>query len=222
MKPTFPALSALIFSTATGLSAETKPNVLLIVSDDQGYGDLSRTGNRMLETPNIDRLAADGATMNQFFVQPLCAPTRAEILTGRYFPFTGVSGVCEGAERVNLDETFISELFKDAGYATGCFGKWHSGMQYPYHPCTRGFDEFIASNLGVPAAPVRVDTLGGTPESPEFISVVNNSDEEREITLAGAGDYVGVFTGRKLLLQANTAIAVEGKDAELFAQKGKN
>ena len=73
------------------------PNVLFILTDDQGYGDLSRTGNRMLATPNIDGLAADGATMNRFFVQPLCAPTRSEILTGRYFPFTGVSGVSEGA-----------------------------------------------------------------------------------------------------------------------------
>ncbi len=124
------------------------PNVLFILTDDQGYGDLSRTGNRMLATPNIDGLAADGATMNRFFVQPLCAPTRSEILTGRYFPFTGVSGVSEGAERVNLDETFISELFKEAGYATGCFGKWHSGIQYPYHPCARGFDEFIGFCCG--------------------------------------------------------------------------
>ena len=125
-----------------------KPNVLFILTDDQGYGDLSRTGNEMLQTPNIDALAADGATLNQFFVQPLCAPTRAEILTGRYFPFTGVSGVCEGAERVNLDETFISELFKKEDYATGCFGKWHSGIQFPYHPCARGFDEFIGFCCG--------------------------------------------------------------------------
>lgn len=126
----------------------TRPNIVLILTDDQGYGDLSRTGNQMLQTPNIDQLAADGASMDQFFVQPLCAPTRAEILTGRYFPFTGVSGVCEGAERLNLDETLISELFKDAGYATGCFGKWHSGIQYPYHPCARGFDEFIGFCCG--------------------------------------------------------------------------
>ncbi len=129
-------------------SESRRPNVVFILTDDQGYGDLSRTGNRMLCTPNIDALAAEGAALNQCFVQPLCAPTRAEILTGRYFPFTGVSGVCEGAERVNLDETFISDLFKDAGYATGCFGKWHSGVQYPYHPCARGFDEFIGFCCG--------------------------------------------------------------------------
>lgn len=127
---------------------EKKPNVVFILTDDQGYGDLSRTGNEMLDTPNIDNLAADGATLDSFFVQPVCAPTRAEILTGRYFPFTGVSGVCEGAERLDLEETLISELFKDAGYATGCFGKWHSGIQYPYHPCARGFDEFVGFCCG--------------------------------------------------------------------------
>jgi len=127
---------------------DKKPNVLLILTDDQGYGDLSRTGNEMLHTPNIDALAADGAALNQFFVQPLCAPTRSEILTGRYFPFTGVSGVSKGAERVDLDETFISELFQREGYATGCFGKWHSGIQYPYHPCARGFDVFIGFCCG--------------------------------------------------------------------------
>jgi len=127
---------------------DKKPNVLFILTDDQGYGDLSRTGNGMLRTPNIDALAADGAALSQFFVQPLCAPTRSEILTGRCFPFTGVSGVCRGAERVNLDETFVSELFKREGYATGCFGKWHSGIQYPYHPCARGFDVFIGFCCG--------------------------------------------------------------------------
>ena len=127
---------------------DKKPNVLFILTDDQGYGDLSRTGNGMLRTPNIDALAADGAALDQFFVQPLCAPTRSEILTGRRFPFTGVSGVCRGAERVDLDETFVSELFKREGYATGCFGKWHSGIQYPYHPCARGFDVFIGFCCG--------------------------------------------------------------------------
>lgn len=125
-----------------------QPNILLILTDDQGVGDLSRTGNRMLSTPHIDRLAADGAILSHFFVQPVCAPTRAELLTGRLYPFTGVSGVQHGAERVNPDETFLPELLKDAGYATGCFGKWHSGAQYPYHPCARGFEEFLGFCCG--------------------------------------------------------------------------
>lgn len=119
-----------------------KPNVVLILTDDQGWGDLSLNGNSNLNTPEIDKLAAGGAVMENFYVQPLCAPTRAEILTGRYFPRTGVKGVCLGAERLSLDEVTIADLFRDAGYHTGCFGKWHSGHQYPYHPNGRGFDEF--------------------------------------------------------------------------------
>lgn len=119
-----------------------RPNVILILTDDQGWGDLSRSGNTNISTPHIDQLAADGAILDQFFVQPLCAPTRAEILTGRCYRRTGVKGVSLGAERLNLDEVTIADLFKAQGYKTGCFGKWHSGQQYPYHPNGRGFEEF--------------------------------------------------------------------------------
>ena len=79
----------------------------------------------------------------RFYVCAVCAPTRAEFLTGRYHPRTGVHGVSRGAERMNLDERTIAEAFQAAGYATGCFGKWHNGMQYPYHPRARGFDTFV-------------------------------------------------------------------------------
>lgn len=125
-----------------------KPNVVLVLTDDQGWGDLSCSGNTNLSTPNIDRLAADGATMEHFYVQPLCAPTRAEILTGRYFARTGVHGVTRRAECLNLDETTIADVFRTGGYATGCFGKWHSGSAYPYHPNGRGFDEFCGFCCG--------------------------------------------------------------------------
>jgi len=122
-------------------SAE-RPNVIVILTDDQGWGDLSVNGNTNLETPNIDSLAKDGALLDRFYVCPVCSPTRAEFLTGRYHPRGGVLGVSVGRERLNLDETTIGDTFKSAGYATGAFGKWHNGMQYPYHPVGRGFDEF--------------------------------------------------------------------------------
>jgi len=124
------------------------PNIVLILTDDQGWGDLSRTGNRNLSTPRIDGLAGDGAAFDSFYVQPLCAPTRAEVLTGRYFPRTGVRGVTRRAECLNLDEVTIGDVFRTAGYATGCFGKWHSGSAYPYHPNGRGFDEFFGFCCG--------------------------------------------------------------------------
>ncbi len=79
---------------------------------------------------------------DRFYVCPVCAPTRAELLTGRYHPRGGVHGVSRGLERLNLDETTIGDVFKADGYATAAFGKWHSGTQYPYHPNARGFDEF--------------------------------------------------------------------------------
>jgi arylsulfatase A-like enzyme len=124
------------------------PNIVAILADDQGWGDLSVHGNRNLATPNIDSLARDGALFDRFFVCPVCAPTRAEFLTGRYHARGGVRGVTTGLERLNLDEHTIAESFQSAGYATGAFGKWHNGSQYPYHPNARGFQEFYGFTSG--------------------------------------------------------------------------
>ncbi len=124
------------------------PNVVVILTDDQGWGDLSISGNENLDTPNIDRLANEGITLENFYVCQVCAPTRAEFLTGRYYPRTGVSGVSQGQGRLNYDETTIADVFKEAGYATGAFGKWHNGTQPPYHPNDRGFDEYYGFTSG--------------------------------------------------------------------------
>jgi arylsulfatase A-like enzyme len=123
--------------------AQAKPlNIVVILTDDQGWGDLSLSGNKNLSTPNIDSLARDGASFDRFFVCPVCSPTRAEFLTGRYHVRGGVYSTSAGGERLDLDEQTIADTFKAAGYATGAFGKWHNGMQYPYHPNGRGFDEY--------------------------------------------------------------------------------
>lgn len=124
------------------VTAAERPNVLIVLSDDQGWGDLSLNGNTNLATPHIDSLAHAGAQFEHFYVSPVCSPTRAEFLTGRYHPRGGVYSTSAGGERLNLDETTIADTFRAAGYATGAFGKWHNGMQYPYHPNGRGFDEF--------------------------------------------------------------------------------
>jgi len=125
-----------------------RPNIVVILADDQGWGDLSIHGNTNLSTPHIDSLARDGALFERFFVCAVCAPTRAEFLTGRYHARGGVRGVSTGQERLNLDETTIAEVFKRAGYATGIFGKWHNGSQHPYHPNARGFDEHYGFTSG--------------------------------------------------------------------------
>lgn len=118
------------------------PNIIVMLSDDQGWGDLGFTGNTFVRTPNIDRIAHEGAILDNFYVCPVSSPTRAEFLTGRYHVRSGVSSTTGGGERFNLDEKTIAEYFKEAGYATSLFGKWHSGTQYPYHPNARGFEEF--------------------------------------------------------------------------------
>jgi len=128
--------------TTAQTGTDKHPNVIVIVTDDQGWGDLSINGNKNLHTPNIDKLAINSACFTQFYVCPVCSPTRAEFLTGRYHPRCGVYDTSEGGERMNLGETTVAEIFKKTGYATAAFGKWHNGMQYPYHPNGRGFDEF--------------------------------------------------------------------------------
>ena len=129
-------------SLTNSLHAAKRPNVIVILSDDQGWGDLSLNGNTNLSTPNVDSLARDGASFDRFFVCPVCSPTRAEFLTGRYHPRSGVYSTSAGGERMDLDEMTVGDTFKAAGYATAAFGKWHNGMQYPYHPNGRGFDEY--------------------------------------------------------------------------------
>lgn len=128
--------------------AATRPNVVVILSDDQGWGDLSINGNTNLSTPNIDSIGHSGARFDRFFVCSVCAPTRAEFLTGRYHARSGVRGVSTGQERLNLDERTIGQTFQDAGYATGAFGKWHNGSQGPYHPNARGFREYYGFASG--------------------------------------------------------------------------
>ncbi len=135
------ALGARRLPASAGAGAR-RPNVVIVLTDDQGFGDLSVHGNTNLRTPTIDSLGRDGATFDRFFVCPVCSPTRAELLTGRYHPRGGVYSTSTGGERLDLDEKTIAQTFKAAGYATAAFGKWHNGMQWPYHPNARGFDEF--------------------------------------------------------------------------------
>ncbi|MEW6306984.1 MAG: arylsulfatase [Verrucomicrobiota bacterium] len=129
-------------------SASAAPNIIVFLSDDQGWGDLSTHGNSNLATPNVDSLGRDGALFERFFVCAVCSPTRAEFLTGRYHPRGGVYSTSTGGERLDLDEKTIAQAFKAAGYATAAFGKWHNGSQYPYHPNARGFDEYYGFTSG--------------------------------------------------------------------------
>ncbi len=131
-----------LLAMSMGLAHAEKPNVIVFLTDDQGWGDLSMNGNRDLATPNIDSIAAAGASFDNFYVSPVCSPTRSEFLTGRYHFRSGVYSTSAGGERIDLDETTVADTFLAAGYNTGAYGKWHNGMQYPYHPNGRGFKDF--------------------------------------------------------------------------------
>ncbi|MGC9344673.1 MAG: sulfatase-like hydrolase/transferase, partial [Bacteroidales bacterium] len=125
-----------------------KPNVLLILTDDQGWGDISSHGNDTLSTPNLDRLASESYRFDRFYVSPVCAPTRASMLTGRYHLRTGVHGVTGRREVMRNTELTLAELFRTGDYHTSMFGKWHNGAQYPHNPNGQGFDHFLGFCAG--------------------------------------------------------------------------
>ena len=134
-----------VFSTMLALTAQAQqsPNVILIITDDQGYGDLGVTGNPHVRTPVIDKLAKESIRFNQFYVSPVCAPTRSSLMTGRYSLRTGVRDTYNGGAMMAPTEVTIAELLKQANYTTGIFGKWHLGDNYPSRPNDQGFDESL-------------------------------------------------------------------------------
>jgi len=136
-------LIELIILTACSRQPSTPPNVLLIMTDDQGYGDIHTHGNKQLDTPTLDGMREEGARFEHFYVSPVCAPTRASLLTGRYSLRTGVYGVTPGyLTTMRLEEVTMAEALQESGYDTALIGKWHLGNYYPYHPLCQGFDEF--------------------------------------------------------------------------------
>ncbi|WP_146514141.1 arylsulfatase [Rubripirellula amarantea] len=129
-------------------SVSGKPNVILIVTDDQGYGDMSCHGNPWLKTPNLDRLCAEGVSLENYHVDPVCTPTRAALMTGRYSTRVGAWDVVQGRQLLAADERTMADLFSDSGYRTGMFGKWHLGDTWPYAPRYRGFQNVVRHLAG--------------------------------------------------------------------------
>jgi len=128
----------------------TKPNILFILTDDQGYGDLSAHGNPILKTPNLDKLRSESVRFTDFMVSPTCTPTRSAIMTGRHEFRNGITHTILERERMDPKATTIAQVLKDAGYTTGIFGKWHLGDEPEYRPRSRGFDEqFIHGGGGI-------------------------------------------------------------------------
>jgi arylsulfatase A-like enzyme len=139
---------ALVLAISSCSSEKQAPNIVLIISDDQGYGDFGFTGNEYVQTPNLDKLKGESVYFDRFYVSPVCAPTRASLLTGRYHLRTGTTWVTHGKEVMRSEERTIAESLREQGYATGCFGKWHNGEHYPHNPNGQGFDTYFGFSAG--------------------------------------------------------------------------
>ena len=128
--------------------AGRRPNIILILTDDQGYGDIARHGNPVIKTPNLDRLYDEGVRLTDYHVSPTCSPTRCSIMTGRHEFKSGVTHTIMERERMSLRATTIAQVLQSAGYKTGIFGKWHLGDEPDHWPSRRGFDEMFIHGAG--------------------------------------------------------------------------
>ena len=137
--PRLYAAVALLIALVSSAAA-ARPNVVLVMTDDQGHGDISAHGNTLLKTPALDRLHSQAMRLTEFHVDPTCSPTRSSLMTGRYSTRTGIWHTIAGRSLMNPDETTLGEIFAANGYATGHFGKWHLGDNYPLRPQDQGFE----------------------------------------------------------------------------------
>jgi arylsulfatase B len=143
-----PLLTAAFLTLCIAVSAADRPNVVFVLTDDQGYGDLKCTGNPVIKTPNLDRLASESTVLDDYHVAPTCSPTRSALLTGHWTNRTGVWHTINGRSMLRANEVTVGQMFKDAGYETGMFGKWHLGDNYPYRAEDRGFTEVFRHGGG--------------------------------------------------------------------------
>lgn len=148
---------ALLLLTALAVQASARPNVIVIMTDDQGYGDFGVTGNPILDTPNLDAFAGQSLSFDRFYVSPVCTPTRASLMTGRYHHRTGALDTWRGGAMMRPGEITLAEALRAGGYATGIFGKWHLGDCYPMRAMDQGFDRslvHLGGGLAQPADPI--------------------------------------------------------------------
>ncbi len=171
------SVASIVAMLCCGLSAAcaaSRPNVILIMTDDQGWGDVGFHGNPVLNTPNLDALAKQSLELTRFHVCPVCSPTRASLMTGRYNYRTGAIDTYLGRSTMVAEEVTLAEMFGEAGYHTGIFGKWHLGDNYPSRPNDQGFEESLVHRGGGMVQPA--DPPGGSYFDP--ILVHNGQNEQ--------------------------------------------
>jgi arylsulfatase A-like enzyme len=146
-------LSLVAVLLVTGVAESAPPNVLLVITDDQGFGDLGAHGNPVVKTPALDAFAKESVGLKNFYVSPVCSPTRSSLLTGLYNYRTGVVDTFIGRSLMHSDEVTLAEMLGAAGYRTGIFGKWHLGDNYPLRAIDQGFQEALVLRGGGIAQP---------------------------------------------------------------------
>jgi arylsulfatase len=187
----FCSVAALTDAAAT--AQPRKPNVILILTDDQGYGDVGRHGNPILQTPNLDRLHDESVRFTDFHVSPTCAPTRSALLSGRHDFKNGVTHTILERERMSLKTTTLAQVLKSAGYATGIFGKWHLGDEPEYRPNRRGFDEMFIHGCGG-IGQTYPGSCGDAPRNSYFDPVILHNDKFEKTS----GYCTDVFFGQAM------------------------
>ena len=169
-------LSALMLALVAGtaFAAPDRPNVLIVLSDDHGYGDIGAHGHPFLKTPNMDKLYAESVRFTDFHVAPMCSPTRGQLMTGVDAMKNGCTAVFAGRSMVREDIPMLPNYFADAGYATGIFGKWHMGDSYPYRPQDRGFQEVLSFRAwGLPSLASNWENSTLNPNKTEATAYMN-------------------------------------------------
>ena len=149
MKHCLTSLAVCLFLCGQAVAAAAgKPNVVVILVDDMGYGDVAAHGNPLIHTPNLDRLHAESVRLTDFHVDPSCSPTRGALMTGKYAHHVKVWSTIAGGNHLSANELTMADAFRANGYRTGMFGKWHLGSNLPYRPIDRGFDEWLGQGDG--------------------------------------------------------------------------
>ena len=148
MRPIIPLAVLAALACWPAHSPAAKPNVILIVTDDQGYGDLACHGNPFIKTPNMDELHGESVRLTDYHVDPTCSPTRSALMSGRYSTRTGVWHTILGRSMMSPKELTVAEVFKANGYDTGVFGKWHLGDNAPTRPQDQGFEHVVIHGGG--------------------------------------------------------------------------
>ena len=200
-----------LFMLSSVIHAQPRqPNIIFILTDDQGYGDLGRHGNPILQTPNLDRLHDESVRFTDFHVSTTCAPTRSALMSGRHDFKNGVTHTILERERMTLKTTTIAQVLKTAGYTTGIFGKWHLGDEPEYRPNRRGFDEMFIHGCGG-IGQTYPGTCGDAPGNSYFDPVILHNEQFEKTR----GYCTDVFFGQAM--QWMKAVKSSNKGRPFFA-----